>query len=274
MAMVRAGDVDLYVHEVGTGPPCLVMHGGLGIDHTSLLGLEPLADRLRLIYYDHRGNGRSENPGLDTITMPQLADDADALVDALGEEHTAVIGVSFGGFVALEYALRHPSRVDRLILIGTAAHGNYFPEIMAAIRDRNPSPDVIAALSSPPADDEAAVRQWRAILPLYLAPGSDVDAIRSSLADMKVDMAVSNRGMQIWSAWDVRPRLGEIRCPTLVLAGRYDYICPPTQGHIIADGIPGATLCEWDDCGHFMWLEQPARFFSTVREWLTGSRAP
>jgi proline iminopeptidase len=228
---------------------------------------------VRLIYYDHRGHGGSDRPALETITMAQLAEDAAALTNALGLDRSTVLGVSFGGFVALEYALAHPDRVERLILIGTAAHGNYFDEIFAGIRDRRPSPELIAALSTPPADDEAAAKQWQAILPLYVAPESDVDAIRAALPEMKVDIATSNRGMQIWSAWDVRPRLHEIACPTLVLAGRYDYICPPTQARIIADGIASSTLGEWDDCGHFMWLEQAERFFSTVRGWLAETGA-
>src|SRR5712691_9668465 len=65
--MTRAGDIELFVEEVGTGPPCLVMHGGLGIDHSSLRGLDPLADTLRLIYYDHRCHGRSDRPPVETI---------------------------------------------------------------------------------------------------------------------------------------------------------------------------------------------------------------
>jgi proline iminopeptidase len=248
------------------------MHGGLGIDHSSLRGLDPLADTLRLVYYDHRCHGRSDRPPVETITMAQLADDAAALTDSLDLQGTVVLGVSFGGFVALEYALRHPDKVERLILIGTAAHGDYMAEIFAAVRDRQPSAETMAALTTPPGDAESMAARWRAILPLYLAPDSDADAIHAMLGDISPDMETSTRGMQIWSAWDVRPRLGEITCPTLVMAGRYDYICPPSQARIIADGIGNATLAEWDDCGHFMWLEQPERFFTTVRDWLTRSR--
>ena len=110
------------------------------------------------------------------------------------------------------------------------------------------------------------------MLPLYLAPDADIDGIRTKLAGTKVDMAMSNRGMQIWSGWDVRDRLSEITCPTLVLGGKYDYICPATQARVITDGIgDNATLAEWDDCGHFMWLEQPERFFTTVSDWLDAT---
>ncbi len=269
--MTRAGEIELHVQEVGTGTPCLVMHGGLGIDHTSLRGLDPLADTMRLIYYDHRRHGRSDRPPLETITIPQLADDAAALMETLGEERTIVLGVSFGGFVALEYALRHPERVERLILVGTASHGDYGAEIIAAVRARDPSAETIAALTTPPVAGESMAARWRAILPLYLAPGSDVDGIHAALGDISVDMETSQRGMEIWSKWDVRPRLREIACPALVLSGRFDYICPPTQARIIADGIPDSVLVEWDDCGHFMWLEQPERFFTTIRNWLKTS---
>src|SRR2546426_3253877 len=94
--------------EVGKGLPCLVMHGGLGVDHTQFREwLDPLGDVLRLVYYDHRGNGRSGRPPIETLSHDQLVADADGLRTHLGFERIAVMGHSYGGCLALLYALQY-----------------------------------------------------------------------------------------------------------------------------------------------------------------------
>src|SRR5713101_3608045 len=123
---------ELYYVTVGEGLPCLVMHGGLGFDHTYLHPwLDPLGDTLHLIYYDHRGNGRSGRPAKETMTHAQFAADAEALALHLGFDRVAVMGHSYGGFIALEFALRHPHRLSHLILLDTAPAFNYAEEIDA-----------------------------------------------------------------------------------------------------------------------------------------------
>ena len=117
MTLTKISDIELYYEELGSGFPFLVMHGGLGIDHTylrSILGL--LSDIFKLIFYDHRGHGRSGRPPLNTITYEQLSDDAHALTKNLGYEKIGIIGNSAGGYIALNYAIRHPDNLSYLIL--------------------------------------------------------------------------------------------------------------------------------------------------------------
>lgn len=122
---------NLFYVTAGEGLPCLVMHGGLGFDHTYLHpSLEPLGDTLHLIFYDHRGNGRSGRPDKETMTHVQFAADTDALANHLGFDKMAVIGHSYGGFIALEFALRYPQRLSHLILLDTAPTFNYYEEII------------------------------------------------------------------------------------------------------------------------------------------------
>src|SRR4051794_20343094 len=116
MATAALNGTTIYYETVGDGPPCLVLHGGLGVDHSLYRDLDALTDRVQLVYFDHRHNGRSGRPALDTITMPQLADDAVALADHLGFDTFIVLGHSYGGFVAQELAIRYPARVDALVL--------------------------------------------------------------------------------------------------------------------------------------------------------------
>ena len=130
MPLVHLNGTDLLYVEVGEGLPCLVMHDGLGLDHTSMHPwLDPLGELMHLIYCDYRGNGRSGRPPSETITFEQPC--ADALREHLGFEKVAVLGYSFGGFIALEYALRYPERLSHLILGGTSPGGDYGEEIEA-----------------------------------------------------------------------------------------------------------------------------------------------
>src|SRR5512143_2481904 len=119
MTHMQIRDVSLFVKVIGQGYPMLLMHGGPGLDHTSLLPLQPLAEHFTLVYYDHRCNGRSEGADVSSMTWGNLTADADALRQALGFDQWAVLGHSFGGNVALEYALRYPASLSHLILMDT-----------------------------------------------------------------------------------------------------------------------------------------------------------
>jgi proline iminopeptidase len=116
VATVSIRDVSLFVEVVGRGYPLLLMHGGPGADHWSMLPFRRCADRLTLIFYDHRCNGRSEGAPVSSMTWENLTADADALRQHLGFEKWAVLGHSFGGHVALEYALRYPASLSHLVL--------------------------------------------------------------------------------------------------------------------------------------------------------------
>src|SRR5512138_1879672 len=113
-------DVSLFVDIVGHGYPLVLMHGGPSLDHLSLSSFRRCADQFTLIFYDHRCNGRSDGPPVSSMTWDNLTADADALRERLGFDRWAVLGHSFGGHVALEYALRYPARVSRLVLLDTA----------------------------------------------------------------------------------------------------------------------------------------------------------
>ena len=108
MTTMTIRDVSLFIKVVGQGDPLVLMHGGPGLDHTTLLHLEPLADQFTLIFYDHRCNGRSIGADISTMTFENLTADADTIRQHLGFEKWSVLGHSFGGNVALEYALRYP----------------------------------------------------------------------------------------------------------------------------------------------------------------------
>jgi len=254
---------------VGTGPTCLLLHGGLGLDHTLYRpAFDRLADRLRLVYFDHRGNGRSGRPPLSTITMERLADDADALAEHLAARRVLVIGHSYGGFVAQELALRHPDRVAGLVLVATTPG-----RLGSEERDEQgppPPAELAAAMGSTPRTDAEFAGLLSALLPWYLhrlPPAAVEPLLRRSI----LDVGAWTRSMAVLQTWSSVDRLHRIQVPTLLLVGRHDLFCSPAQSLRIARRIPGAELVVLERSGHLPWLEEPESFFAVLGDWLARS---
>ena len=257
-------------HEVdGDGTPCLVLHGGLGVDHTlyrRTLGV--LSPPLQLVYLDHRGNGRSGRPPLDTLTIPQLADDAVALADHLGLDRVVVLGHSYGGFVAQELAIRHPDRVRALLLVCTTPGQLGAEEAEDETEPGPPPPPELAELmGSLPPTDEGLAAGLADMLRFYLHR-RDVDEVRALTAGTVHSAAALVRGFEVLASWSAVDRLATIACPTLVVAGRHDVFTSFPQAHRIARRIPGARVEVLEHSGHYPWLDEPDAFSAVVHDWL------
>jgi proline iminopeptidase len=270
MSTLNVNGTALHYEQTGAGPACLVLHGGLGLDHTSYRGLDSLADRLRLTYYDHRGNGRSDRVPLDSITMARLADDAAEIATRLDAAPAVVIGHSYGGFVAQELALRHPGTVAALILVDTSAGGLGVTDSPDDDQGPPPPAEWLAAVASHPRDDAEFVTGMRALLPHYLGDPANLATVTAAFEHTIFDARTMARSMEVLATWSAADRLPTLRVPTLVVVGARDRITHPAQARRIARRIPGADLVELAGCGHFPWLEAPEPFAATVRRWLTN----
>ncbi len=260
MTIAHINGTDLFYRVVGTGWPCLVLHGGLGLDHTYLRPwLDPLGDRLQLIYYDQRGNGRSGRPPLDTLTFAQFCADAEALRVHLQHDRIALLAHSYGGFIGLEYALRYPDRVSHLILLDTAAALDTEDESDRPLQDTQDAP----ALTT----DAELQQALEAIAPLYY---HTFDAQRASDAFQHVVWSVTanHRGAQLLEEYNLVARLGEIQAPALCLAGDTDFLCRPAHLETLYRGLPRAELAIIECCGHLPFIERPSDFLYAVRNWL------
>ena len=258
----------LYYETLGDGPLCLVMHGGLGLDHALYRDFDRLGARLRLVYYDHRGNGRSGRPDLSTLTMPQLADDAAALIDRLGGDRVFVLGHSYGGFVAQEFALRHPDRVAGLVLIDTTPGGPGCAERPADLIGPPLPAELARAMSSaPPPSDAAFAVGFRPLLRYYLHR-IEPEIVASKFDQVIFSAAAMTRSMQVLGSWSSVDRLPLITAPTLVLVGRHDVVTAPVHARRISRAVAGSELVEFAESGHFPWWEQPDAFFAVVDGWL------
>jgi proline iminopeptidase len=272
MPTAELNGTGIYYREAGGGPPCLVMHGGLGVDHSFLAGLDMLGDALQLIYYDHRGNGRSGRPPVETLTFAQLAGDADALRAHLGHERIAVLGHSIGGAIALEYALRYPERVSHLILVCTAPRfGVADPAGAERLARKGMTPEMAEAFAQAGASDAALRRYVELAGPLYFH-AFEAARYREMIAGVVYDAAALVRGFQIAADWEVLPRLAALRTPTLLVAGGDDAITPPRESETLRRHIRGAELVVLPRSGHFPWVEQPEDFTVAVRHWLSKVR--
>jgi proline iminopeptidase len=279
---VPVRDVSLFVDTVGAGYPLLLMHGGPGGDHTTMLNLRACADRCTLIFYDHRCNGRSTGVPVGSMTWDNLTADADALRERLGYERWAVLGHSFGGHVALEYALRYPDRLSHLILLDTGASSRWA---------RENAPVVLAERGYDPATIEL-VRRWFSgqfkpseMLPIFFRIG-DAYAYDPSLRALLAlaihggwrwrprPRALIYAGRHLLKDWSVVDRLGEIRVPTLVMAGRQDFVFPPECQEELASGIPGARLRLVDRSGHNPHDEQPSEVMTAIRDFISEHASP
>ena len=269
MPLAHINGTEIFYEQRGEGPPCIALHGGLGMDHQYLLRtLAPLEEQLRMIYLDHRGNGRSGRPPMESITMEQFADDAAGLLDELGIESAIIVGHSYGGFVAQEFALRHSGRLRALILVDTT------PGQLGATEtpDEEQGPPIpegmVELMSTAPASDADLAGLMRRMLPYYFHAMTP-DQAEPAMAGMVFSADAMVRGFEVLAGWSSVDRLPDITAPTLLLWGRHDLVCSLPQATRIANRLPDAEVRVFENSGHFPFVEEPRPFFEGVREWLT-----
>lgn len=272
MTTVSINGTSLFYRITGSGVPCLVMHGGFGLDHHLLWPwLDPLGDTLQLIYYDHRCHGLSGRPPLSTLTFEQLSRDADALRGHLGHERIAVLGFSSGGYAAIEYTLRSPQRVSHLILVSTSPAWE-LQDIAAQAARKGATPEqvsVLAQLESIRSDGNLR-EAFRTLLPLYFFHYSP-EIGEQLIAPIHFSAATFTHGLQLLKGYSRAGDLKDITAPTLVIAGQDDFIQPAYQSERLHNGLPHSRLVIFEHSGHFPFIEEPEAFFRVVRSWLAGS---
>ena len=248
----------------GTGFPLLLI-SGLGSDRGEWLCQVPaFAKRFRVIAFDNRGSGESGSPP-GPYTTAGMADDAKALFSFLGVERAHVVGVSLGGMIAQEFALRHPDRVERLVLACTAPGGDV---------SARPSTEALAAFARASGGDREA--ELRRTIPFLYTDRlrrerpREIEAFiarRLSAPSSPEGYAAQLSAAVGHSAGD---RLKGIRSPTLVIAGTADLLVPPVNSERIAQRIPGAKLVLLPGAPHRLFAENAEEFNREVLGFLEG----
>jgi proline iminopeptidase len=264
----------LFYTRIGSGRLLLVMHGGLGWDHTYLRpSLDALGGQATVIYYDHRGNGRSAAPDdWTSVDHATWTGDADALRDHLGDERIVLFGHSYGGFLALEYALRYPDRLDGLILCTTGPAFAHQEVAIANAQERG-TPDQVQTLfdllSRPVAQTSDLRSGIKAILPIYFHDPDEAPLDRITDEMTFCVQAFNRASFHCLPHYDVRDRLSEIDVPALVLGGRDDWIMPPAHSvEPLGASLPNAEATIFERSGHFPFIEERPLFAEVVTDWL------
>lgn len=277
MTSVSVRGVSLFVNVVGQGPPVALMHGGPGVDHHTMHPFLSCSDRHTLVFYDHRCNGRSTGEAA-TMTWENLTADADELRQRLGFDRWAVLGHSFGGMVALEYALRYPSSLSHLVLMDTCADSRWVQEgAPNELARRGFDPETVELARrffNGQIEPEEMMLGMRKFGRAYYHRPTLLLLAREVMAGLRMktrpEALIFGFG-QLLRDWNVMSRLGEIEIPTLVLAGRSDFQFPPEHQAALAAGIPNARLTLIDDAGHNAHSERPDDVNQAVMSFLAGS---
>jgi pimeloyl-ACP methyl ester carboxylesterase len=261
MPFTQNQETKIYWDQEGSGEPVLLIMG-LGYPSVMWWRTRPiLAERYRTIAFDNRGVGRSDSPP-GPYSIPSMASDAAAVLDACGCESAHLYGVSMGGMIAQEFALQYPGRVRSLILGCTAAGG---PQAVKA------EPDVIEFLRQRGKEDPVGVLE--ASVPYIYDPATpraliDEDmALRKQWLPRPESYFAQLAGIFVWEAYS---RLDQIKAPTLVIHGESDRLVPFGNGELIAARIPGARLVRLPHAGHIYTTDQGEAAQAAILEFLAA----
>lgn len=283
--LLNVGDTQLWIEQRGnlSGPPLLILHGGPGLDHHEFGDyLDPLGQRYRLVFVDQRAQGRSHRD-CDTHgwTLHQMARDVSAIAAELGVERYAVLGHSYGAFVALQHAVDGPGAAVATIISSGLPSSRWLTEVAANLASFEPVE--LRARVAESWERETAVsteEEFAALLadqlPFHFRDPLDprIEDYRARLADMRYAPAVlrhfSGEG---YGGIEVQDRLWHVQQPVLVLAGRHDRICPIAAAEAMASSLPNAELVIFEESAHTAFVEEQERYLEVVRRFLDGAFA-
>ncbi|MSP87518.1 MAG: alpha/beta fold hydrolase [Alphaproteobacteria bacterium] len=285
-------DTEIYFDIEGAGlvpdgpvmrerPVAFVIHGGPGGDHSGFKpSLSPLANRMQLVYFDHRGQGRSAPGDPAKYTLDENVEDMEALRRHLGLGPIVSIGTSYGGMVGMAHAARYPEAVSHLILIVTAAHSGFVARAQAIVAARGSAEQkrVCENLWAGAFKDAAEIKHYYAVMgPLY-SVRHDEAAVAPGRARAIHSLEPLNRAFRpggVLRTFDLRPELSRIAAPTLILGGRHDWICPPEFQEEIHRLIPGSDLRIFENSSHSIRGDEPEAMLDAIAGFVVyKGRAP
>jgi proline iminopeptidase len=283
--LVPIDDTSLWIVERGPddGLPLLVLHGGPGLDHHEFADyLDPLAERgIRLVLVDQRACGRSERPPPHTWTLERFAQDVTMLAEAMKLETYAVLGHSFGAFVALQQAVDYPGTASATIVSGGIPSVRFLDHLDSNLKAFEPAAlrdQVIASWAreleiSTPAEFDELMRDQ---LPFHFADPLDpriADYLERTAETVYAPDVLRYFATAGYGAIDLEDRLDEVTSPVLVLTGRHDRTCPVEAAESIAVGVPDAQLVVYERSGHMTFVEEPETYLEAVARFLATDQS-
>ena len=257
----------------------LIAHsGGPGADARDWDDFAKIDDFVTIIAIHPRGSGLSGPAAGDAYLLPDYASDVDALRRHLGLEKAMLMGWSHGGMVALEYAIRYPDSLSKLILFDTSAYfGEFLSDVEASVQAFKNEPwfeDSLDALKKEWAGeyqtDEDMGRLWQREKKFYF---KKFDARAQAYAEQTKDTLIKIAPLRVFNekeapSFDLRPQLEKINVPTLIIVGRHDFITNVEMAKEMAARIPNAQMEVFEESGHYGFVEEPEKFYRVVKEFV------
>lgn len=249
-----------------------LIHGGPGADHTSYKPtFSSLGRKLQLVYFDHRGQGRSARGPKETYTLENNVEDMEALRQYLGLDKIVLLGTSYGGMVALSYAVRYPQNVSHLIVIATAGSSLFLQrakEILAQ-RGTDEQKAIASRLWDGSFENEEQLSEYFQVMgPMYsLTHNSSSSRGALDKTIFSVD-AINVAFGGFLRDYNVLNELHKITSPTLIIGGRHDWICAPEFSEEIAKAIPNADLRIFENSGHLIRADEPEALLDVIAGFL------
>lgn len=269
---VEGCELAIATSHIQQKPVFFVIHGGPGVDHTTCRPvLSPLSEIAQLVYFDHRGHGRSARGNSETYTLDNNVEDMEALRQYLGLERIGLLGFSYGGMVALTYVSRYPNHVSQLIPVVTAADSRFLTLAQAKLaREGTPEQQVIAQLlwDGQFASEQQLQEYFQILGPLYSLTfdlDKSMDAWRRVIFNPE---AINQAFGGFLRTYDIRAALPQISVPTLVIGAEKDWICPPQFSREIAQAIPNARLEIVPNSGHSIRADAPKILLELVSNFM------
>ena len=266
--------------EMRERPTAFLIHGGPGGDHTGLKGrYGQLKEKMQLVYFDHRGQGRSARGDPRKYTLEENVEDMEALRRHLGLGPIVSMGTSYGGVVAMAHAARYPNAVSHLILVATLCHSGYVARAREIVAQRGTAEQIAMTedLFAGRIESPEQLRRYYGVM--------------ESLYTIRHDPAISQQGQEraivspealnrahgpdgFLRTLDLRPELGKITAPTLILAGRHDWICPPDLSEEMHRLIPHSDLRIFEHSAHSIGGDEQQSLLDAVAGFLVYQSKP
>ncbi len=263
MGTLEVSKARLYYEERGSGRPLVLIPGFASGAWSWSWQFDAFAEKFRVITFDPRGVARSSVAAGETVSISSIGDDTVALLDKLGLENAHVLGISFGGFVALDLALRYPERVDKLVLASTSFGG---PNHVA------PSMQVLAAFANTEGlNTSERIRKYLTVAfsPAFVeSDGNAVDRFCQLREENSVPQEVYMQQLQAALTFNVEKDVGKIRAQTLVITGDEAAVVPAQNSQNLAAAIPNARLEFIRGTGHMAFVERADEFNRVVVNFL------
>ncbi|MCZ2257346.1 alpha/beta fold hydrolase [Sporosarcina sp. G11-34] len=258
-------------------PVCFVLHGGPGGDHTGFKpALSPLAEEMQLVYIDNRGSGRSDKGPQSTYTLKNNVEDIEELRKYLGLDKIVLLGQSYGGMVALEYAKKYQENLKALLLVVTAPSSDFTDKAKEIVKEKGtPKQQEMAQVLWDGAFGSSEQQQeyYDVMAPLYLHSYEDTaeaDLARengSKRANRSYEALNEGFGSFL-REYNVVDFLPSIHVPTLIIAGRHDWITPVEGSIFMNEQIPNSKLVIFEDSSHGVIKDEYDKFIATIKEYV------